>query len=35
MKNTIPSAIRDNRKRGSVGEFLREKIKHNSKLSIV
>lgn len=32
---TLLSGIRDNRARGSVGEFLREKIKSGSKLSVV
>lgn len=33
--NSIPSSIRDNRKRGSVGEFLKEQVETGSKLSIV
>jgi hypothetical protein len=32
---SINSSIRDNKKRGSVGEFLKENIQKNSKLSIV
>lgn len=33
--NNIPSSIRDNRKRGSVGDFLMEQVDTGSKLSIV
>lgn len=33
--NLLQSGIRDNKKRGTVGNFLREKIKPNSQLSIV
>ncbi len=33
--NTIPTSIKDNRKRGSVGEFLKTEIDEGSKLSIV
>jgi ERCC4-related helicase len=33
--NDIPSSIKDNRKRGSVGDFLKEQIDTGSKLSIV
>jgi hypothetical protein len=32
---TLKSSIRDNKKRGSVGEFLAENILKGSKLSIV
>jgi len=35
MNNNIPSSIKDNRKRGSVGKFLREEIDNGGKLSIV
>lgn len=35
MNFTISSSIKDNHKRGSVGEFLKENIRANSKLSIV
>jgi len=35
MNKTINSGIRDNHKRGKVGDFLKEKIKPDSKLSIV
>ena len=31
----MPSSIRDNRNRGIIGDFLKEKIKENSKLSFV
>ncbi len=33
--NSIPSSIKDNHKRGNVGEFLKEKIQPGSKLSFV
>ena len=33
--NNIPSSIKDNRTRGSVGDFLKEQIGKDSKLSIV
>ena len=35
MQNSINSGIRDNHKRGTIGDFLREKINSDSKLSIV
>lgn len=35
MTNRLPSAIRDNQGRGNVGDFLKDKIQHGSKLSIV
>ncbi|MBT0651547.1 helicase-related protein [Geomobilimonas luticola] len=35
MGNTLQSAIKDNRSRGKVGDFLKECIKDNSTLSIV
>lgn len=35
VNRTIESSIKDNRSRGSVGDFLREKIKEDSKLAIV
>ena len=35
MNKTISSGIRDNHKRGKVGDFLKEKIKPDAKLSIV
>mgnify|MGYP003412626374 CR=1 FL=1 len=33
--NTISSSIRDNRNRGSVGDFLKEKISKDSSLAFV
>lgn len=33
--NPLPSGIRDNHRRGAVGDFLKEKIKTGSELSIV
>ncbi|MDW7680769.1 MAG: phospholipase D-like domain-containing protein, partial [bacterium] len=35
MQNSIISGIRDNHKRGTIGDFLREKINSSSKISIV
>lgn len=35
INNNIPSSIKDNRKRGSVGNFLKEEIDNGGKLSIV
>ncbi len=35
MNNTISSSIKDNRNRGSVGDFLKEKISQNSSLAFV
>ena len=35
MINIIPSSIKDNHKRGSIGDFLKEHIEAGSKLSIV
>ena len=35
MNNTISSSIKDNRNRGSVGDFLKEKISENSSLTFV
>lgn len=35
MNNTIFSSIKDNRNRGSVGDFLKEKISENSSLAFV
>ena len=35
VPNKLPSAIRDNQGRGSVGDFLKDKIQNGSKLSIV
>ena len=35
MHNTIPSSIKDNRERGKIGDFLKEKINKNSNLAIV
>jgi len=35
MTSSLPSGIRDNRAHGSVGDFLREKIRNGSRLSIV
>ena len=35
MNNTIASSIKDNKSRGSVGNFLQEKIEPDSKLAIV
>jgi hypothetical protein len=33
--NSLQSGIRDNHRRGAVGDFLKEKIKKGSELSIV
>lgn len=33
--NPLPSGIRDSHRRGAVGDFLKEKIKNGSALSIV
>ncbi len=35
LPRTFISGIRDNHSRGSVGEFLRDKIKRGAKLSVV
>ena len=35
MSDNLPSGIRDNYERGSVGDFLKEKIQDGTKLSIV
>ena len=35
MKSNLPSGIRDNYKRGRVGDFLKDKIQAGSALSIV